>query len=175
MTELHLCQLAIMNEIQEWDNYSQMQLENTMKQSESFEAQLKEAKQRKSDAECKQVTLARVLDEACWSLLDFDIQAEEEPEQRIAKMKDYAQQTRSEIEKLKVEHEAQIAELQLHIAPESPPEVKEQHCRDIQASVTKISDLASSATKLLEKSVEAWENLQDHPEVEDLQETIKQR
>ena len=77
-----------------------------MKQSESLKAQLKEAEQRKSDAERKQVTLARVLDEACRSLPNFDIQAEEEPEQRITKMKDYAQQSRSEIEKLKEEHEA---------------------------------------------------------------------
>ena len=63
--------------------------------------------------------MARVLDEACRSRPGFDIQAEEEPEKRIAKMKDYAQQTRSEIEKLKAEHEAQIAELQLRIIPES--------------------------------------------------------
>ena len=62
-----------------------------MKQSESLEAQLKEAEQRKSNAERKQVTLARVLDEACRSLPDFDIQAEEELEQRIAKLKDYPQ------------------------------------------------------------------------------------
>ena len=67
----------------------------------------------------------RVLDEACWNLPDFDIQAEEEPEQRIAKLKDYAQQSRREIEKLKAEHEAQIVELQLRITPESPPEVRE--------------------------------------------------
>ena len=33
----------------------------------------------------------------------------------------------------------------------------------------------SSASKLLDESVEAWENLQDNPEVEKLQETIKQR
>ena len=39
----------------------------------------------------------------------------------------------------------------------------------------KISGLVSSASKLLDKSVEAWENLQDSPEVEKLQETIKQR
>ena len=68
-----------------------MQLENTMKQSESLEAQLKEAGQKKRETENKQATLARVLDDACRSLLDFDIQAEEEPEQRIAKLKDYAQ------------------------------------------------------------------------------------
>ena len=74
-----------------------------------------------------------MLDEACRSLPDFDMQAEEEPEQRIVKLKDYAQQSQSEIENLKVEHEAQIVELQLRIAPESPPEVREQRCRDIQA------------------------------------------
>ena len=77
-----------------------------MKQSESLKVQLKEAEQRKSDAERKQVTLARVLGEACQSLPDFNIQAEEELEQRIAKLKDYAHQNHSEIEKLKVEHEA---------------------------------------------------------------------
>ena len=38
-----------------------------------------------------------------------------------------------------------------------------------------ISYIVSSASKLLEESVEAWENLQDNPEVEKLQETIKQR
>ena len=65
-------------------------------------------------------------------------------------------------------------ELQLRITPESPPEVREQSCKDIQASATKISDLASSKSKLLDESVEAWENLQDNPEVEKLQETIKQ-
>ena len=102
------------------------------------------------------------------------MQTEEEPEQRIVKLKDYAQQSRSLIEKMKAEHEAQIAELQLHIIPESPPEVREQRWRDIQASATKISDLVSSAAKLLDESVEAWENLRDNPEVEKLQETIKQ-
>jgi len=39
----------------------------------------------------------------------------------------------------------------------------------------KISDLVSSASKLLDESVEAWTNLQENPEVEKLQETIKQR
>ena len=33
----------------------------------------------------------------------------------------------------------------------------------------------SSAAKLLDESVKAWENLQDNLEVEKLQETIKQR
>ena len=111
--------------------------------------------QRKSDAQRKQVTLAWVLDEVFWSLPDFDIQAEEEPEQIIAKLKDYAQQSRNEIEKLKAEHEAQIVELQLRIIPEIPPEVREQCRRDIQASAARISDLMSSATKLLEESIDA--------------------
>ena len=53
----------------------------------------------------------RVLDEACRSLLDFDMHAEEEPEQRIVKLKEYAQQYRSLIEKMKAKHEAQIAEV----------------------------------------------------------------
>ena len=43
MLELHLCQLAIMNEIREHDSYSHMQLENSMKQSEILIAQLEEA------------------------------------------------------------------------------------------------------------------------------------
>ena len=51
---------------------------------------MEEAEHRESDAEHKQVTLARVLEEACSSLPDFDIQNEEEPEKRIAKLKDYA-------------------------------------------------------------------------------------
>ena len=38
MTELHLCQLAIMKEIQAHNHYSQIQLENTMKQSQSLAA-----------------------------------------------------------------------------------------------------------------------------------------
>ena len=95
MTELYLCQLAIMKEIQARDGYSHMQLENATKKSESLTAQLKEADQRKREAESKQATLVRVLDEACQSLPDFDMQAEEEPEQRIVKLKDYAQQYQS--------------------------------------------------------------------------------
>ena len=146
-----------------------------MKRSESFEAQLKEAEQRKSDAERKQVTLAWVLDEACWSLPDFDIQAEEEPKQGISKLKGYAQQNRSEIEKLKAEHEDHIAELQLRIIPESPPEVREQRHRNIQASAMKISNIVGSVAKLLEESVDAWTTLQENLEGEKLQETIKQR
>ena len=78
--------------------------------------------------------MARVLEEACRSLPDFNIQNEEEPEQRITKLKDYAQQSHSEIEKLKAEHEAHISELQLRITPESPPEVREQRRADIHAS-----------------------------------------
>ena len=136
---------------------------------------MKEAEQKKRETENKQAALARVLDEACRSLPDFDMQAEEESDQRIVKLKDYAQQSQSQIENMRAEHEAQIAELQLRLILESPPEVREQRLRDIQALATKISDLVSSASKLLDESVEAWENMQDNPEVEKLQETIKQR
>ena len=83
-----------------------MQLENTMKQSESLAVQLEEVEQKKRKVENKRDTLAWVLDEVCRSLLDFDMQAEEEPKQRIVKLKDYAQQSRSQIEKMKSEHEA---------------------------------------------------------------------
>ena len=99
----------------------------------------------------------------------------EEPEQRLARLKDYAQQSRSEIEKLKVEHETQIAEIQLRIHPESPPAVKEQCRADIQASAAKLSDIVGSTSKLLEDSVETWGTLQEHPRIGQLQETIRQK
>ena len=146
-----------------------------MKQSESLAMQLEEAEQKKREAESKQAALARVLDEVCRSLPDFDMQAEEESEQRLAKLKDYAQQSRSLIEKMKAEYEAHIMELQLRITPESPPKVREQRRRDIQASATKISDLVTNAAKLLDESINAWKKLQENPKVEKLQETIKQR
>ena len=57
MTELHLCQLVIMKEIQARDHYSQMQLVNTMKQNASLAVQFEEEKQSKRDAECKKATL----------------------------------------------------------------------------------------------------------------------
>ena len=66
-------------------------------------------------------------------------------------------------------------ELQLCITPESPPEVREQHRANIQAFAAKILDTVSSAVKLLEDSVEAWTTLQEHLEVGQLQETIRQR
>ena len=50
MTELHLRQFAIMKELQARYHYSQMQLENTMKQSASLAVQFEEAEQRKRDA-----------------------------------------------------------------------------------------------------------------------------
>ena len=53
MPELHFCQLALMKEIQEWDSYTHMQLENIAKQSESLEVQLKEAEQKKREAKNK--------------------------------------------------------------------------------------------------------------------------
>ena len=53
MTELHLCQLAIKKEIQVRDHYSQIQLENTMKQNLILMAQFEEAEQRKRDTERK--------------------------------------------------------------------------------------------------------------------------
>ena len=127
MTELHLCQSAIMKEIQARDQYSQLQLENVISQQRGFAAQLEAAELRKRDAERKRITLVRILDETCRSLPDFDVQLVEEPEQRLVRLKEYAQQSRSEIEKLKAEHEAQISELQLCINPETPPKVKEQH------------------------------------------------
>ena len=83
------------------------------------------------------------------------MQQVEELEQRLVKLKEYAHHSRSEIEKLKAEHEAQISELQLCITLESPPEVREQRQADSQASTAKISDTVSSAAKLLEDSVEA--------------------
>ena len=113
------------------------------------------------------------MEEACRSLPDFDIQNEEEPEQRIAKLKDYAQHSHIEIKKLKAEHEAQIAELQLRIIPEIQLEVREQHRAYILASTAKILDIVGSVAKLLEESVDAWTTLQENPEVQKLQETIK--
>ena len=65
MIELHLCQLAIMKEIQARDNYSHAQLQKATEQSEHLAAQLQEADQRKNAAESKQATLARVVDEVC--------------------------------------------------------------------------------------------------------------
>ena len=73
MPELHLCQLAIIREIQAWDNYSQMQLENSMNQSERFAAQLEEAEQKMKEVESKQDELAWVVDEACRNLPNFDM------------------------------------------------------------------------------------------------------
>ena len=91
MTELHLCQLAITKEIHARDHYSQIQLEDMMKQNQNLAARLVEVAQKKKEAEHKRATLAQALDEACRSLLDFDIQDEEELEQRITKLRDYAQ------------------------------------------------------------------------------------
>ena len=76
---------------------------------------------------------------------------------------------------MKTEHQHQIAELQLRIPPETPPEVREQCHQDIKASAAKISDNVASVVKLMEDSIEAWANLQDHPDVGKIQETIKFR
>ena len=113
------------------------------------------------------------MDGACWSLPDFDVQLVEEAEQRLVRLKDYAQQSHSEIEKLKAEHETQIAEIQLRVPPKTPPEVKEQFRTNIQASAAKILDLVGSTAKLLGDNVEAWTTLQEHPEIGQLQETIQ--
>ena len=43
MLELHLCQLEIMNKIQECDSYSHRKLEKSMKQSDNLAVQLEEA------------------------------------------------------------------------------------------------------------------------------------
>ena len=144
MVELYLCQSTIAKDIQARDKFSQLQLDDTRKQKEDLAAQMEAAEQRKKDTERKRITLVRVLDEACRSLPDFDMQQLEEPEQRMVRLKDYAQQSRSEMEKLKVEHETQLAELQLCIHPESPPTVKEQRRADIQASTAKLSDIVGS-------------------------------
>ena len=80
-----------MKEIQARDHYSQMQLENSISQQQGFAMQLEAMEQRKRDVECKRIILVRVLDEACRSLPDFDVQLVEEPEQILARLKDYAQ------------------------------------------------------------------------------------
>ena len=175
MSELHLCQLAITKEIHARDQLSQIQLDDIIKQNQIVAAQLKEVAQKKIDAEHKTTTLMQALDKACRSLSDFDLQGVEEPAQRIAKLRDYAQQSRSEIDRLKTEHQHQIVELQLRIPPKTPPEAREQRHRDIKASVAKISDNKASVAKLLEDSIKAWVNLQDHPDVGKIQESIKIR
>ena len=53
--------------------------------------QLEAVKQRKRDTEHKRITLVQVLDDACLSLPHFDVQLVEEPEQRLVRLKDYAQ------------------------------------------------------------------------------------
>ena len=104
MLELHLCQLAITKEIHARTHSSQAQLEDTIKQNKTFVVRLDEITQQKKEAEHTTTTLLRALNEACRSLSDSDIQETEEPEQRIAKLRDYAQQSRSEIERMKTKH-----------------------------------------------------------------------
>ena len=60
---------------------------------------------------------------------------------------------------MKIEHQNEIAELQLCIPPETPTEVREQRHQDIKASTAKISDNVASVAKLMEDSIEAWVNL----------------
>ena len=91
MSELHLRQLAITKEIHTRTQLSQIQLEDTIKQNKTFAARLEEIAQQKKEAEHTTTTLMRALDEACRSLSNSDIQGVEEPEQRIAKLRDYAQ------------------------------------------------------------------------------------
>ena len=124
-TELHLRQLAITKEIQSRAQVSQIQLEESIRQNKASAAHLQEIEQKKKEAEQTTTTLLQALDEACRSLSDPDIQATEEPKQKIAKMKDYAQQSHSELERMKIEYQQQIAELQLRIPPETPPEVRQ--------------------------------------------------
>ena len=140
------------------------QLEQKQKAAEDKQ---KEAEQKQRDAESNQKVaedrkdaLVHTLKEVCQSLLDFDMQVEAEPEQRIEKLKEYAQQAQSQIEKIRADHEAQIAELKLHLRPETPPHVRAQQLDDIKASAHKISNLVRSVAKLLEESVVVWESLQ---------------
>ena len=91
MSELHLRQLVITKEIHTRTQLSQTQLEDTIKQNKTFAARLEELAQQKKEAEHTITTLMQALDEACQSLSDSDIQGAEEPEQRIAKLRDYAQ------------------------------------------------------------------------------------
>ena len=97
MSELHLCQLAITKEIHARNQLSQIQLEDTIKQNKTFAARLEEIAQQKKAAEHTTTMLMQALDEACRSLSDSDIQGAKEPEQRITKLRDYAQQSRSEV------------------------------------------------------------------------------
>ena len=68
-----------------------MQLENAISQQQGFTALLEAAEQRKRDAERKWITLVQVLDEACRSLPDFDVQLVEDPKKILVSLKDYAQ------------------------------------------------------------------------------------
>ena len=175
MSELHLRQLTITKEIHTRAEVSQVQLEESIKQNKTSAACLQEIEQQKKEAEQTTTTLLQALDEACRSLSDSDIQETEEPKQKIAKMKDYTQQSHSELERMKIEYQQQIAELQLRIPPETPPEVRQQRQQDIKASAAKISDNMASVAQLMEDSIEAWANLQDPPDVGKIQETIKLR
>ena len=93
----------------------------------------------------------------------------------MEKLKEYAQQSRSQVVKIQADHEAQIAELKLRLRHETPPHLREQRVNDIQASAQKISDLVGSVSKLLEESIAAWENLQENPVAQKLQDLMKQR
>ena len=77
----------------------------------------------------------------------------------MEKLKEYAKQSRSQVEKMQADHEAQIVKLKLHLKSETPPHLREQRINDIKTSAQKISDLVGSASKLLEESVMVWETL----------------
>ena len=192
--ELHLCQAAITREMRDRDTYTYNQMENIKEQNASLAAQLadlqqkrkeaedrqKKAEQKQRDAENshkvvedRQKALAHMVEEACRSLPDFDVQGVAEPEQKVEKLKEYAKQSHSQVEKMQADHEAEIAELKLRLRPETPPHLRAHRVSDIQASAKKISDLVGSASRVLAESVAAWEKLQENLETQKLHDLMK--
>ena len=107
------------------------QLADLQQKQKEAEDRQKEAEQKKRDAENshkvaedRQRALAHMVEEVFQSLPDFDIQGVAELEQKVEKLKEYAKQSRSQVEKMQADHQAEIAELKLCLRPETPPHLR---------------------------------------------------
>jgi len=71
--------------------------------------------------------------------------------------------THTKLEKVKLELNLKIIELQLKAQPSTPPEIKEQHESTVRYTITAVDSTIKDCTIVFEQSLEVVTSLQEDP------------
>lgn len=110
--------------------------------------------------------MIKAVREACRMVPELAIPKEAEVDEQVYKLAIGVRDARTDLAKVQLELNLQIAGLQLKAQPSTPPEVKDQHATVVTEAIAVVDSAIADYTQLFEKLFEVLKSLQEDPNVQ---------